>query len=117
MKRFLDLNKFLAVFALFSSTLVEGRISQTETLSVTQSAAVSVTLAGTASDDGLPSPSLLVIQWEKISGPGTVQFANVADPRTSATFSKPGHYVLRLRASDGALESFDDVNIDIVKER
>ena len=62
------------------------------------------TLAGTASDDGLPNPpGLLTTTWSLVSGPGSgVFFANPALPATTATFSAPGTYVLRLTASDGA---------------
>ncbi len=62
------------------------------------------TLAGTASDDGLPNPpGLLTTTWSLVSGPVSgVFFANPALPATTATFSAPGTYVLRLTASDGA---------------
>jgi hypothetical protein len=69
-------------------------------------------LAGIISDDGLPQPSRPTIRWEKLSGPGDVQFANGDSPATEAIFTASGHYVLRLTASDGALESHDDVSID-----
>ncbi len=61
----------------------------------------SATLAGSASDDGLPSP--LTTQWVQVSGPGPVTFGNANALSTTATFSVPGSYALRLTASDGAL--------------
>lgn len=66
-------------------------------------------LAGSASDDGAPGP--LTIAWSKLSGPGTVSFANPAAASTTASFSTAGTYVLRLSASDGVLASSDDVSI------
>ena len=44
--------------------------------------------------------------WTKFSGPGTVAFANAANPVTAATFSQSGSYVLRLTASDTLLTAF-----------
>src|SRR5690606_11824315 len=71
----------------------------------------SAALAGVASDDGRPGP--LAVQWTKQSGPGSVSFANAAAAATTATFSQPGTYVLRLVASDGALSAFDDVTVTV----
>lgn len=70
----------------------------------------SVSLSGTASDDGLPS-STLTSTWTKVSGPGNVAFGNAAQLSTSATFSSAGTYVLRLTVSDGELSSTDEVTI------
>ena len=39
-------------------------------------------LSGTATDDGLPAASLTTA-WSKVSGPGTVTFANAAAPATT----------------------------------
>jgi hypothetical protein len=48
-----------------------------------------------------------------ISGPGTVAFADANAAATSATFSLPGAYVLRLTASDSILSATDDVTITV----
>lgn len=86
--------------------LVDAGDDQTITLPAT------AILAGSASDDGLPvPPGALTLAWSKLSGPGSVDFDNPAAAATSATFSVDGVYVLRLTASDGALDSFDDVQI------
>lgn len=74
-----------------------GGASQTITLPS------SATLNGTATDDGLPANSSLSITWSKVSGPGTVTFANPNSAQTTATFSVAGTYVLKLTASDGQL--------------
>lgn len=71
-----------------------------------------VSLTGSASDDGQPSGTLTT-QWTKISGPGTVSFANAGATSTTATFSQAGTYVLRLTANDGSLQSSDDVTVQV----
>jgi hypothetical protein len=71
-------------------------------------------LNATVSDDGLPlNPGLLSLAWSKLSGPGTVTFANPGLPATTANFSTSGGYVLRLTASDGTLSSTSDVSITV----
>src|SRR6185295_7993441 len=75
-------------------------------------------LAGSAQDDGLPSPATFTTTWSKISGRedsagGTVVFANSSSPATTATFGGDGIYVLRLTASDGAVTVSDDVTITV----
>jgi len=71
-------------------------------------------LAGTASDDGLPNPPAKVTTtWSKVSGPGTVTFANASALATTATFSTSGSYVLRLTANDSALSATDDIAITV----
>ncbi|MEP6654068.1 MAG: cellulose binding domain-containing protein [Myxococcales bacterium] len=73
----------------------------------------SAALAGTATDDGLPGPGTLNATWSKVSGPGTVTFANPTALVTSATFSTAGSYLLRLLASDGALSTTDSVAVTV----
>ncbi len=70
-------------------------------------------LAGSVSDDGLPSGGSLARGWSKISGPGTVSFINATAASTSASFSLAGTYVLRLSASDGALSASDDMTVTV----
>jgi hypothetical protein len=71
------------------------------------------TLDGTATDDGLPAPAILAILWTKVSGPGTVTFANPNEAATTASFDAVGTYVLRLTADDGELSSSDDVQVTV----
>jgi hypothetical protein len=54
------------------------------------------------------------VSWSKLSGPGTVSFANPSAASTSAAFSASGSYVLRLTANDGALTSSDDVAVTVL---
>ncbi len=69
-------------------------------------------LNGTVSDDGLPNPPATVTtSWTKVSGPGSVSFGNASAVDTTAGFSLPGTYVLRLTANDTQLQASDDVII------
>ncbi len=72
-------------------------------------------LDGTAADDGLPvAPGKLRITWEMISGPGVVTFGDFRSLNTTASFSLPGTYVLRLRANDGSFHVTDDVRVSVL---
>jgi uncharacterized repeat protein (TIGR02543 family) len=69
-------------------------------------------LKGQATDDGDPSGALTTT-WSKVSGPDVVTFGNLNALTTTASFSAPGTYVLRLTADDGQLQKSDDVTIVI----
>jgi RHS repeat-associated protein len=69
-----------------------------------------VTLNGTAID---PAGNPLSISWSVVSGAGPVFFANPLAAATTATFSGPGIYVLRLTASNAQLTASSDVNISV----
>lgn len=71
------------------------------------------TLVGTALDDGLPYGTL-TIEWSVVSGPGAVQFADAATLATTASFSKPGTYLLQLSATDEAVESSTTIQVDVL---
>jgi len=70
-----------------------------------------VTLRGSASDDGLPTNGTLMVIWSKISGPGTVVFGNAAATNSQATFSTNGIYVLRLTDDDSIATNHSDVTV------
>jgi RHS repeat-associated protein len=70
-------------------------------------------LVGAVSDDGLPAGGSLTVQWTKVSGPGTVAFSAPDRVTTTAAFSDPGAYVLRLTASDSELTASSEVNIAV----
>ncbi|KAF0193568.1 MAG: PA14 domain-containing protein, partial [bacterium] len=74
-----------------------------------------ITLIGTASDDGLPSGTLTVL-WSKVSGSGAISFSNATNLATVVTFVTPGIYVLRLTATDSQLSSSDDVQVVVNPE-
>jgi len=62
----------------------------------------------------LPNPPAKVTTtWSKVSGTGTVTFANASALTTTATFSVSGSYVLRLTGNDGALSATDDIAITV----
>ena len=86
--------------------VVNAGTDQTITLPDTAS------LAGSATDDGLPAGSSVTLLWSVESG-GTVVFASPTSASTTATFAEAGTYVLRLTASDGALSSFDTVTVTV----
>jgi subtilisin family serine protease/methionine-rich copper-binding protein CopC len=69
----------------------------------------STALDATVTDDGRPAP--LAVAWSKVSGPGTVTFGSDTAIDTTATFSEPGDYVLRLTANDGWVKTFDEVSV------
>jgi hypothetical protein len=77
---------------------------------------LSATLSGSATDDGLPNPpGALIYTWSKVSGPGTVTFANANAANTTVTFSVGGIYTLRLTANDGGLSGNDTVVVTVSK--
>jgi hypothetical protein len=75
-------------------------------------ATAAANLAGAVDDDGQPNPpAALTITWSKVSGPGTVTFANANAANTTATFSAPGVYLLTLSVSDGDVTTDDLIEI------
>jgi len=62
-----------------------------------------LSLAGRVSDDGKPGTRPLATRWEVLEGPGPVTFQDAAAPDTTAEFSVPGDYLLRLVGDDGEL--------------
>ena len=66
----------------------------------------SATLDGNVIDDGNPTGNLTTT-WSKVSGPGTVTFADASAIDTTATFSEAGSYVLQLTADDGEAVASD----------
>jgi hypothetical protein len=75
---------------------------------------LTTTLAGTVSDDGLPSGATVSKAWTVDSGPGSVTFANASSPTTTVTFSTVGTYTLRLTANDTQYSAYGTVTIGIV---
>jgi hypothetical protein len=73
----------------------------------------SAILNGMVTDDGLPLPARLTTTWSQLRGPGTVTFGNANALDTTASFSAPGRYVLRLTANDGLRPVADNVNITV----
>ena len=63
-------------------------------------------LHGMVTDDGFPAGGILSQIWSKSDGPGEVTFTDAEEAETTAWFSEPGMYVLRLTATDGELTSW-----------
>ena len=75
-----------------------------------------VALSGALADDGLPNPpGTVASQWSAVGGPAAVEIETPGALETSATFSVAGVYTLRLSASDGALDSSDDVTVTVLE--
>jgi DUF1680 family protein len=53
------------------------------------------------------------VVWSKASGPGAVTFEQADAAATTATFSAPGEYVLKLTAHDGQLSGSDTVRVTV----
>ncbi len=51
--------------------------------------------------------------WSKESGPGRVAFKNPKSPVTTASFSSPGEYVLRLTAEDGRSKASSTLSVRV----
>ncbi|MEJ5259926.1 MAG: hypothetical protein WHS88_07040 [Anaerohalosphaeraceae bacterium] len=63
----------------------------------------SVTLIGSAQDDGLPiPPGQLSYLWERTAGPTTAVIVSPNSSSTRVDFTQAGDYTFRLTASDGA---------------
>jgi PKD repeat protein len=52
--------------------------------------------------------------WSKLTGPGTVTFGNATNPATTAIFSAPGSYSLRLTASNALAQVSRDLAVTVV---
>lgn len=75
-----------------------------------------VSLNGTATDDGLPQGSVLALNWSVVSGPGPVVFSDPTKAISTATFTTAGEYVLKLTASDGQLSASDTLIVTVVPD-
>jgi beta-lactam-binding protein with PASTA domain/lysophospholipase L1-like esterase len=71
-----------------------------------------ISLIGTATDDGLPSGNLTTT-WTAVVAPFAVTFIDDTALATDATFGGAGTYVLRLIADDGSLSTSADVTITV----
>jgi hypothetical protein len=77
----------------------------------------SITLPAKASLDGTVTDvdSSPTVTWTMTSGPGTVTFGHANAVDTTATFGSAGTYVLRLTASDGTSQPYDEVTITVAQ--
>ncbi len=72
-----------------------------------------VNFSAVMADDGLPG--VTTGTWSLVSGPGTATFTPVSSTtgKTSATFSAPGTYVVRVTASDTQFTATDQISVNI----
>lgn len=71
------------------------------------------TLAGTASDDGMPANGTLTTTWSQVSGPGPAIFASTAALSTQLSLPVAGTYVFRLTVSDGQATEADEITVTV----
>jgi alpha-tubulin suppressor-like RCC1 family protein len=74
---------------------------------------LSLTWPNSATLNGTVSADAVTTTWSKVSGPGTVTFANASAVDTTASFSVAGTYVVRLTANDGEFSATDDATITL----
>ncbi|MEZ6120089.1 MAG: LamG-like jellyroll fold domain-containing protein [Pirellulaceae bacterium] len=73
-----------------------------------------LTLHGSATDDGLPNPPAAVsAMWSEVQGPGAVHFSDVRALSPNVSFSAAGTYILRLTATDGVASVYDEISITV----
>jgi hypothetical protein len=84
-------------------------------LSVQSTVTISNTLQLSASvtDSSIPVGSTLSVVWSKVSGPGVVVFSNPDAAVTSADFSLPGKYILKLAAFDSVNNNSVDTPVTV----
>ncbi len=74
-------------------------------------------LHAAVTDDGRPAPaSAPAVNWSTLSGPGAVSFGDTGSARTTAQFSAPGHYLLRLTAADAELSTSSDLSVLVLSD-
>lgn len=76
---------------------------------------LSTTLTATATDDGIPEDGTLAVSWSTVSAPSGagVIFSSPSSLTTTVTGTKAGVYVFRLTATDGALSTQRDVEVEL----
>ena len=90
--------------------VVNSPVGALATLNNTNSALV---LNTSVTDDGNPQPSNLTMWWTQIAGPAGVIFSSSNAPVTTALFPQSGAYILQLTASDGQLQTVQNINVTV----
>lgn len=111
-----------------AAPVLEGRTS-----TATTAVGSPLTLAVTATDDGIPRPRRtatpsptppkgVTVRWQKYRGPGEVTFSTRSadgvhgqpvESSTEVRFRSPGDYVVRAVASDGYLEAIHSFSVSV----
>ena len=71
-------------------------------------------LKGVITDDGRPQGATVTSTWSVVSGPGPVVFGNANAPVTTASFTTPGNYTLRLTATDTEFTVSDEMVVTVL---
>ncbi|HKG60485.1 MAG TPA: RHS repeat-associated core domain-containing protein [Pyrinomonadaceae bacterium] len=71
-------------------------------------------LKGVITDDGMPHGSTVTSIWSVVSGPGPVVFGNANAPVTTASFTIPGLYTLKLTATDTEFTVSDEMQVQVL---
>ena len=71
-------------------------------------------LKGVITDDGMPHGSTITSTWSVVSGPGAVVFGNANAPVTTASFTTPGLYTLKLTATDTEFTVSDEMQVTVL---
>ena len=62
-----------------------------------------------------PDSDPLTYSWSKVSGPGSVTFADAGSSTTQASFSTAGSYDIRVTVSDGELSNTSSTTVTVVE--
>jgi RHS repeat-associated protein len=73
-------------------------------------------LNATVTDSALPSGGTIALTWSEVSGPGIVTFSSPNAASTTATFTEPGGYVLKLGATDPDASDAVTLNVTVDPE-
>lgn len=112
-------NNYISRLSSDDSAVLERRPLLTLTLEGHLAPTVS-TSGGLVGLPGVPAPlggsvsNATGSAWTKLSGPGTVGFADPTSPGTTANFSQAGNYVLRLSASNALAEVSTQLAVTVV---
>jgi hypothetical protein len=78
---------------------------------------VTLTISGTAVDDGLPNPpGKMEYEWNLVGGPNQVAISAPTELSTFVTFTSFGSYTLQLSASDGERAATHEATYTIQEE-
>ncbi|OVE81450.1 hypothetical protein BVY04_03245 [bacterium M21] len=101
----------IAIFRAYRSQILSASEVETNYESIAGGSSVTVDLSSASVTD--VDGDTLTSSWTTVSGPAVVTFGDASSIDTTATFREVGTYVLRLTATDGVGEDYDDVTIVI----
>jgi len=108
-----DFQGKMALFRYYKNKALSATEVVTNFNALSSAASGTINLNGTVVDFDDANPTTT---WTKISGPAAVSFGSASSATTTATFTQPGTYTLRLTANDGNSSPVSDDLIVIVHE-